>query len=56
MHRKYSVFQLWKDDLLSLKFQFDTVLKSFQEKREENYKTLIRGSILDPDNHPSKDV
>lgn len=52
---KYTAFQLFKDDVLSLKLQFDILLKGFSEQKRKNRETLIRGSILDPDNHPSKD-
>ncbi len=41
-----------------IKNTIDTVshlLALFKAKREENHAILIRGSILDPDNHPSKD-
>lgn len=27
----------------------------FNRRRRDNHATLIRGSVLDPDNHPSKD-
>lgn len=36
-------------------FGIQVVWYVFQETAAENHATLIRGSVLDPDNHPSKD-
>lgn len=31
----------------------DTTKEEFKRRAAENHKILIRGSVLDPDNHPS---